>query len=376
MLDFIESVDDIPFWLSFLYIIAPIFLYIMFYRDVHQFRKRFTKYNKRTLGLFVFMVIFSLFYCFGNDYFGYRNIVVYDYYNNLEELIKQIIAYCNGNYELFRFIIFGGTIFLIYCISHVMKINSYFALLFWFLLYYNVSFYARASLAMAIYFLGLALVVTKKTRNPFFWIGIGILISSVLFHRELIVAIALTPIIFIPLTAKNFKWIILLLLLIIVPISLFIMNNPTILAEVSDNESYNQKMDLYIESSINGLWAEGNIRGYISLFMQYAYMFGAFYLISIRILSKKTSRYITHSINKLYTVTFGIVLVSIIMYIVFGQYNIYFYRIFYISLIPTGIILAYLFIHRLLKVKWILYLFTIVLLSRTISWLTMLYHYF
>ena len=52
MLDFIESVDDIPFWLSFLYIIAPIFLYIMFYRDVHQFRRRFTKYNKRTLGLF------------------------------------------------------------------------------------------------------------------------------------------------------------------------------------------------------------------------------------------------------------------------------------------------------------------------------------
>lgn len=299
-------------------------------------------------NVFVFFVFLFVITCsLDGDFYHYQQMVKnYNFLpgasNHGEPIYKYIIGLIDRNYLLFRIIVWGGALMLYKKTLKNLGLNVNHTLFVMFALYILVFSYARASLAMAVYFWGLSICITSKTNS---YIGIAIICCSYCFHHSIIIAIAITPVIFIKINKK-----ILILSLIVIPL-LFLLLKGTIQQIMFDgtilnNEEVQGKLELYSNREISAVNWKGMIyefSGYLTFFLPF--------LLCINTLYLKKNNYIPIYIQILLKITFALILISVMFLFLDIQGKVFFYRILYMTFIPLSIITYYIYSSGYIKKK-------------------------
>ena len=158
------------------------------------------KLNEKPKTLtWILALLFCLFSYFNSDYFHYEeDLMQLD--QSYKDFFYYYIAEISGRvYWLFRLIIWGSALLLFYFTSNRLGLHKNLSIFVFSVFFLPTFCYARASLAMALYFDGLSFLVSPKPNHKIFSFIIGLLfiLSSFLGHRSFLVIIALTPVIFI-----------------------------------------------------------------------------------------------------------------------------------------------------------------------------------
>lgn len=351
MLDYISDIEYVPSWIKLYYALATLLMYIVFFVVV---QKRSSKGEAvKTVLMLGFMTVFSLFYCINSDYFNYRmvvnNPIKYFTEGTIEVTTFAIASFVDGNYEMFRLIIWGSAIFFYFFASKLLKLNSYVSLLLWFVFFNGIIFYARATLAMAIFFLGAAILIRGKKHMLTLILGIAIMISSIFFHREMMVAVGLSPVLFIRINKKNFKIILIAFIILVIPATFIIINNPSLLNDLTNNDSYANRFNSYQDEMAEGVWGGQNIFGYIIMIIRYL----IYYLMIIAIgkvflKNRECDDENFEMMRKVFQLALVIIVVASLFFIIFG-FGVFFYRIMFISAIPLSLLLSYLYSNKMIS---------------------------
>lgn len=187
-----DATDDIQqtSWMVFLNILMVGCSYSVLKGSVkYPFQVSSKKYNIGVLLCF----LFCLFSFWGTDWFHYLdgyNLIKAGFRTNFEEVYYWIIENISPHYLIFRVVVWGSALFLFLRTIDNMAISKSLALLFFSCIYIIWFAYARASLAMALAFYGLSLIVKyKHVYNLRCLLGLAIMLSSYFFHKTAAFAI-------------------------------------------------------------------------------------------------------------------------------------------------------------------------------------------
>ena len=285
----------------------------------------------------VFFALYAVFYCINSDYFNYREWLSFAdiYYWNKEKFYLYLVLFCRSlpfdyPFEVFRLIVWGGGIFLAYYTFRLYRelLLPGLTLLLLFVFHAGTFCYARASLAMAVYFLGIALYLSND-KKLLKLLGICVALLSYYFHHEMLVGIVLLPCLFIPFERKAMSFLSIFLLLVAIIAISFVSSNLEFLDQMFDNDVLSEKMEDFNEKE------QKTFR--LSTLIKYLKYFLSFYLITKYCWKKK----VPYSLKVMYRLTYGILMVSVAFMIVFGLRSVYTYRIMYISMIPLTLMIGY-----------------------------------
>lgn len=294
----------------------------------------------------VYFAAYAVFYCINSDYFNYREWVRQPFFDDWakEQVYVSIILFCRTlpfdyHFEVFRLIVWGGGLLLVLHTAKMYRslLMPGWVMLFLFVFFCNVFSYARASLAMAVFFTGLSIALWKKKRR---WkmLGIALAVCSYFFHHQMIVSIVLLPLILMPFEKKRAIFPSLFLLAIIIVVITYISANLELMESVFGNDDLAEKIEHYNA-------AEQKIFR-MSTFIRYLNILYPFFLITITFHKHKRQ---PKAITKLYRITFALLLVSVAFFVVFGSRSVYTYRVLYITIIPMSIMITYCHNHNYFK---------------------------
>lgn len=142
--------------------------------------------------MMVLFVVFCMYPAWGGDYFHYREsfpAVKQGWSTHMEDFYVFIIQNITATYLQFRIIVWGGAIYLLYQAYKHTDVDTRLAMLMFSLLFLTRFSYARASLAMAMSYLGLSLIVTEKKKRSIIF-GYVLLAGSFFFHKSALFGIA------------------------------------------------------------------------------------------------------------------------------------------------------------------------------------------
>lgn len=280
------------------------------------------------------MVIF----CQNGDFFHLME-AVHEYnftpgaYNYGEEIYLEIGKLTNRNYLLFRTIVWGGA-FTLYCwTAKRLQVPVFYATILLCCSYIILFTYARATLAMAVYFFGVSFLCKpiKNKKLLSYIIGAVIIYASWTFHNSAIVMIVITIILLMPLR----KWSIALILIgipFIATIAKEYFYEIMIIAEESES-AVGERMSRYSHS-------EGGST--ISQTILNVFKYSSFYIpiiiSTITIFTKNNIKKIPVHIIRLYKVAFGIIFMASILYLFGASFYVMFYRVLFMAMIPVCLI--------------------------------------
>ena len=354
----------IPMWVQLLFWLLYMVVFVYTFRKI-VFHWRRNKLNEDVTYLFsIYFILFAVFYCINDDYFQYRNWIYgrdFSFWTK-EKIYINIILFCRRlpfdyPYEVFRFVVWGGAVYISYYTFRMYRglLLPVQVLLFLFVFYSNAFCYARASLAMAFYFMGIALYLYQKEWDMKLF-GIVVAVSSILFHREMLVGIAILPCLFIPFEKQKISVLSVLLLIFAVIGINFISSNLELLDSIFDNDDLSTKMEGFAEKG------QGVFR--ISTLFKYLNFFYPFYLITKCFWNKNII--IPHYIIGMYRTTYAIMMASVAFMIVFGLRSVYSYRVLYISMIPLSLLIGFCYYNGFLKKKQFAIIMILALLSNSV----------
>ena len=357
--------ESIPMWVQLLF---WLFYMVVF---AYAFKKTLlssyqSKRSKDVTWLFIVcFTLYAIFYCINDDYFQYRNWldgVDYSFWTK-EQFYVYVILFCRRlsfdyPYEVFRLIVWGGAVCIAYFTFRMYRglLLPGLALLLLFVFYSGTFCYGRASLAMAVYFLGIALYLNYKgvlLRS----IGVVLAISSYYLHHEMIVGVALLPCLFIPLERKEQTLLSVLGLIIAIIALSYLSSNVEYLDSIFDNDDLSTRIENYDEKG------QGAFR--LSTLMKYLNFFYPFYLITKYFWKKKVS----HSFIGIYRIMYGILMVSVAFMVVFGARSVFGYRIMYIAMIPLTLLIGYGYCNGYFTKRQFLLMMILALLSNSIRFI-------
>ena len=380
---------NIPLWvytlfwllyvLGFMYSVQKIFFppnrvkfQISGSHSFYSVRKIFSPKNRvksQLSGSYFFLlyfILFAIFYCVNPDYFRYRDWIYgrdFGFWAK-ENVYIAIIYLCRSlpvsyPYEVFRLIVWGGAILIAYLSSFLYgkQLKPLIVILFLFVLFCGGFCYARASLAMAIYFCGSSVLLNAKKKKTII-LGWVIAMSSFFFHHELLIGIVVLPCIFIPFEKRkavvaSFG----IFALVIFAIS-FLFSNLDILTMLFGNEE--------LSSQIEGFNEKEQRTFRLSTLVSYMTYLYPFYLFTE--IPKKKKRF-PDAIIGLYRLSFGIIMIAIAFMFLSGVRSVFTYRILYMSMIPISIMTAYFYNNKQLKKDQLIVMFILGLLTNSIRFI-------
>ena len=352
MYSFIDFSEGTNFYLNlYCFLLYCVLLLISLKGNVVSLQGR-ESYTGRTLLLTCGLLLFALTSFVGADFFYYYdNMVEYknqafgDQEGGLEAFYQYLIYYTNGNYFLFRLVVWGGSLALIIAAARKFGANIYhtlFAILAGFIVTYS---YARATLAMSVFFMGVVTIcssVDSKKKFLQIIIGIAVLASSIYFHRSMLPMMAVAVLwLLMPWKKTLSKY-----SLWLFPIAVFIFSIVlkvafeemlTIASVVDDESGTLDKAEFYSEQQA----VESNVNGYIRLIFHYS----AFYLPMLILSGVFRSNETLHKVGKrgiwLYQLTFLIFAFATSMLFLNLDNSVFFDRYLYMTFIPLSILIAY-----------------------------------
>ena len=353
---------SIPLWIHTLFWLLYVipFLFVL-KKLVLNKEKEFLR--TRTKFFFaLYFVLFVIFYCIGTDYFSYRDWMYgRDFASWGKEMVYMVlILFCrllptNYPYEFFRLIVWGGAILIVYLSAWQYRkhFDPGLAIVFLFVLYCSAFSYARASLAMSVYFAGLSLFLNVQKRILIIF-AIILAASSYFFHHEMIVGIVLLPCLFIPFERKGVLFLSIFGILIAFIALSFSDFNVEYLNSLFDNDDISSQIE-HFNKKEQRPFRLSTLVGYLTHFYP-------FYLITTLLWKKK----IPYSVTKMYRIVYGILVVSIAFMVVSGPRSVFTYRVLYISMIPLTLLVDYCYCIGYFKRGQLLVMMALALLSNSV----------
>lgn len=316
-----------------------------------------SKDNYRILdGILLIVAVFVIFSFCDGDNFHY--IKWFYYANNggdvldtsVQEPIYQLLSYClNGNYFLFRILIWGSAIFLFCLTSKRLTIPPRVSLICLYCLFIFIFSYARASLGICIYFYGFSFLIKPIRSNKLigYIYGFILIMSSVLFHTSMALLIVLTiPIIIFPIVKDTKLALLKILLYIFCLISL-------IVCVIFVVEDLIESLDIPILSSKFSKYTdkEEESKGIFNFIIETCISI----LMILSIFYSRRSIYRCKSNNvitdKLFLFSVTLLIIGLTLSFMGPGYAIISYRIKYMSIVPITLLLAYCVNHKYLPYK-------------------------
>ncbi len=301
------------------------------------------------IAVIISTALFIIINTISGDFFHFMEVVHnYNFMpgasNYGENIYGHIARLVNRNYLLFRTICWGGA-FLLFCFTaNRMKVPISYAAIFLFIVY-NISFsYARASVAMSVYFAGVSFlcVPLKSYKIVGYVIGIILIVLSPQFHTSAYIMVFATLVLFLPIR----KWSI-ALLIITTPLilnSLSYLLDSLVLLDFDEAVTY--KIGRYTEDDMG--FREGFAVRFINP-IGYASLYIPIVILTLVLFKNKMYKKISTEIFMMYKLAFFLVFLALSFFLLGEQYHVFFYRVIYMSMIPISIIVPKLRLDGLLS---------------------------
>lgn len=327
-------------------------------------------------NIFTFLILLFVVTCsVVGDFYHYQQMVWnYDFTlgakNHGEPIYRYIIGFVEKNYLLFRILVWGSGIIIYNQLVKRIGFNQCNVLFVLFSLYALVYSYARASLAMVLYFGGLTVFVVNNKNILFEKIlGLFLIFFSYCFHHSIFILIVLTPIIYIRFTKRY-----LIFLVIVLPL-LFIITKGYIQQIMFDestlgNDELQGKLQLYSNREV----AMVNWKGVIYEFSGYLTFFIPISVCTYLLYFKNKVK-IPNIIHAFFNLSLTLVLISIMFLCLDIQGKVFFYRILYMTFIPLSIILYYIYNAKLIQKKSFIHIIIIGIMAQLYRLLYSIYLY-
>ena len=352
MYSFIDFSEGTNFYLNlYCFLLYCVLLLISLKGNVVNLKGR-ESYTGRTLLLSCGLLLFALTSFVGADFFFYyENMVEYknqaygDQEIGLEAFYQYLIYYTNGNYFLFRLVVWGSSLALIIAAARKFGANIYhtlFVILAGFIVTYS---YARATLAMAVFSLGvitICVAVNKKRKLLPTVVGFAIVACSTFFHRSMFPMLAIALLwLFLPwkrIFAKYSIWLFPLFVVLFYIVIKVLFENLFMIANMFDDESgILGRAEFYSEEQA----AASNVNGYIRLIFHYL----AFYLPMLILSRSFRSNEVLQKVGKrgiwLYQIAFLTLAFSTSMLFLDFDNSVFFNRYLYMTFIPISMLTAH-----------------------------------
>lgn len=338
-----------------------------------------------TIAFFIFLIIC----CIDGDWYHYQEMVwnynfTEGYNNHGEDVYGVIIAFANKNYLAFRILIWGSAFGLILQTFKRFMIDSFVAQYFLFSVFFLVFSYARVSLAMALYFYGISFILVPAAKFAILkkLAGVAIIFSSYFFHHSMALAIAVTPIIFIPLNKKT-----IVALCILFPVLAKIFENLfqglIIDEELMNNEELQQQLKFYSKRTT----ATTNWKGILYEYSGYLRFFVPMIVITAKLYfsssyqtkwDEEEGEYIVpvkipQDIQRLFKITFSIIILALSFLTMNMGSNVFFYRVLFFTFIPITILCSFLADEQLITRKTFIILLLMGILAQLYRFLYSIY---
>lgn len=291
--------------------------------------------------IFILFILFCLYPAWGGDYFHYRETfqnIKEGYDTHLEDIYRNVIQKITPTYFLFRLLVWGCATFLLYKTCRYADTDNVFSFLVFALLFLPFFSYARVSLAMALIYFGVSLIVIKKQKLKII-LGFLILVSSFYFHKSALfgIGIVLLAMLLSERIGKKMTLVVMASFpLLIMVTTKFLSDSLTL--DASDFELIN------IRSAQNYLTTETAMRGLVSKIIFFL-MQATYYLILIEyILVQFSGKYkLLPRLTKTFaTASFLTIIVASIFAFDLGfSTNTMYYRFLYFAMIPSAVFIAH-----------------------------------
>lgn len=358
-----------PLWIKVLFLCFYLVVFIYAIRKtipIFTIPKDKRKVNATSL-IVLYFTIYAMFYCVNPDYFSYRewmNINMSEQnlsFWNREKVYAYIIMFCQSldisyPYELFRLIVWGGGLLFVYLTTKMYRSIQMPGLIvmFLFVLYSGTFSYGRVSLAMAVYFMGVSVIMWGK--NPFIkLLGVTLALCSYFFHHQLIIGIGLLPGIILPFEKKRTIVFALILLGMMMAVIYYINSNVSLMESVFGADELAQKMETYNEREQGAFRLSTSVM-YFNIFVPFVFVTYFFY----------QQKKIPKPIVGIHRITFILLLATIAFFVISGPRSTYTYRVLYINIIPVSILVAYCFNQGYFKSFHLLIMFGFALLTNSV----------
>lgn len=289
----------------------------------------------------LFIALFIITHCYKGDFFHLMHHV-HNYssipgaYNFGEEIYHKIGLLVGRNYFLFRTLVWGGA-FALFCLTAKrMGVSVYYVAVLLISTHPIIFSYARVTAAMAVYFFGLSFFCYPlKKQWLSYIIGVLIIGFSLEFHSSAIIMVIMTIFMVLPIRGWS-------IILVVILFYLFSDVFKDLLIDIAIDENTNatiaNKIDVYSQRQI-----KHGPSGIITTTLEYASFYIPVVITTINIFKEDQFDYIPCSIFRLYKVTLGLILLSILFLFMGSTYVTFVYRVLFMSMIPLTIIIVYLY---------------------------------
>lgn len=371
MYDFINFTQGTNFYLNLYCLLLYCFLLLISLKGNVVGINTQDSYKGRTILLSCGLLLFALTSFIGDDFFHYHdNMVAYknqtfaDQEAGLEAFYQRLIYYIDGDYFLFRLIVWGGSLALIILAARKFGASIYrtlFVILAGFIVTYS---YARATLAMSVFSMGVVMIcVAVENRRKFLPIVIAsiVIACSTFFHRSMypMLAIALLWLL-LPrkrVLSKYSLWLFPVVVFIFSIVLKAAFEDMLVIANAVEDETGTlDKVEIYSEQER----VDSNAMGFVRLTLQYLIFYLPMLFISNSLRSDKVLQNIDNKMIWLYQMTFIIFAFATSFLLLDIDSSVLFYRYLYMAFIPLSILIAYMKDVGALKAKqylWIVAIF-------------------
>lgn len=329
-----------------------LFLLVMMFllmRKATSYPFKVNSFNKR-LAIF-FSFIFVLFSFWGTDWFHYSEVyqkLLNGDQGHMEDVYVTIVQNFSVGYISFRFVIWGVGLMLLYLYFNRIFGTADLAMFFFFSIWLIWFSYARVSLAMILVYLGGSLLYKPTTPKVLsYTLGILLLFSSLLFHKTAIFAVFITILSIISgLFDRRFFAVIVPIVLIVSP---FLISS--FLFDFMSMESEDSMMDLSVKYGQYYLDGESSTLGFGAL-LQRIFEIVPYYLLAmvsyVVLLRRNIDKDIAINMRILILI---VVVASTLSFANSYNTTVLFVRFMRFAYIPASIILTYLWINNIYRIK-------------------------
>lgn len=325
---------------------ALYFMILAIYYRWAFYRQDITKHYSRVFSLVVLVFLFCLIAIYCGDWVHLQIIVKeivgteYIEGKSIEKLYYYLANILNGNYLLFRTIVWGaGLSFMMYAFKQA-SLDPYRCLFFLFGCYITLFAYSRAGAAHASFFCGLILLFKDRNIRGFqsFFIGIVLLALSFFLHRSMLVLIILAPLAIIPFNRHTF-----LLVLVGVVVISFIWRGlfEDAMGVLMNSDEYAYRIELY-EDIAGGQVFSFDKNGLFFLWYK-GIIHIPYWYCSIQIYRRINLGLIPQNIQAVFRFSFFLYIFTIMMLFMYGSASAFYYRYESMLYIPITIMATYLF---------------------------------
>lgn len=328
--------QDITVALLTVVIVYSLAVLILFWRN------NITRYDKthHAQPLLLLMVLLHILFPFeAGDFYHTMEALHYKDFHAMEPVYERIAMLVGYDYVIFRIVIWGSAFFLFLMTVKRFGLDIYKTVFLLYAMFIGIFDYARASLAMSIFFLGFSFFCRPIRNHRFFSsiLGLLVMLCSLPFHTSMAVPLVATVILLVPF---NKKTIIAGLVLLIFSVSFLNGLLSMVIDHAIGGDGRLNEQIIGYASQVTEAESYSKLE-WIRRWVEYATFFIPVIILGYKFFLESNRPVVPSAILKLYKMAFAIQISAVLTLMVNLGSFILFYRFLFISMLPVTILFSF-----------------------------------